>query len=158
VRLVSLRLVAAVGVGCLVAACSTGAKVADKIEELLDEQFGIKVHVTCPDDAKADKGAKFDCVATLGEHSVTYHVVFEEDNKFNADPDGAVDTAEHAAEEVRGYFESGGTAVTSVDCGEDVIFVAAGESFDCDVTSGADTVTFSITVDDEGAFTDVSEA
>jgi hypothetical protein len=151
-----MRTLAGVAAGLvLVAACSAGKQVADKIQSSLKESLGVDVSVDCPKEAKAEKGATFDCTATLGDKQLTYHIEFTDDTHFNADPAGAADTPEHAEEAVRGAIEAQGQTVDSVDCGTEPLFVPAGSSFNCNVSQGGQTVTFAFTVDADGNFTDV---
>ena len=155
-RRIRVGSLAAIAAGLvLVAACSAGKQVADKIESSLKESLGVDVSVDCPKDAKAEKGATFDCTATLGDKQLTYHIEFTDNTHFNANPSGAADTPEHAEEAVRAAIEAQGATIDSVDCGREPLFVPAGSSFNCDVTQGGQTVKFAFTVDQDGNLTDV---
>jgi hypothetical protein len=142
------------GLALVLGACSTAKQVEDEVADKFEEQLGVPAEVDCPSDAKAETGEKFDCTATFGDKDLTVHVEFISDSTFEFSQEGLVATVEDAETEVKRSIENSGTLVDSVDCGTETIVAAPGETFNCTMTSGADTVELIVTASDEpGAFT-----
>ena len=143
----TLRLLCALGaLAFLASACSsTSEKVSDKISKQVQDKLKLtdKPATTCPKDAKAKKGEKFDCTLTIEGQDVQIKVEFTKDNSFTYSPDNAdiesLPTLEAALKK-----ESGATKVSCGAAGTKLGVITASKPLVCTLT-GADGKTQKVT-------------
>jgi len=76
----------------LAACSSTGEQVSDKIAKEAQTKLELSAppKTTCPDDAKAEKGATFDCSLVVEAATISIKIVFTDDKHFTFTPQSQV--------------------------------------------------------------------
>lgn len=147
--LIPLALLAAVVAGC--GETEIDAAEGERfITNAVEEQTGARVEsVECPTGLIAEKGATFECTVVGDDGSSGDITVTEEDDE------GAVTVDAAPFLRVRDLEEQTGTGISdqtgakvAVQCPEIVVF-EAGDTFECEATSGGDTRTVLVTQKDD---------
>jgi hypothetical protein len=120
-------------------ACSSDStQVADKIRAAIATQLKVSegdLRTTCPEDAKAEDGASFDCDVALEGQSLTAHVQFTSDERFDLTVDGQVFERSAIEAQVRQQLESEtflGTSVPELRCGDhDLVVIQKAQTITC---------------------------
>jgi hypothetical protein len=142
---------AAASVVVALAACSHSPSVEARVKHAVEAPLGIHALVRCPPAADGHAGAAFDCRATIDGRSIVVHVAVAEGGKVEATPDGIVARADEVARRLQRQIEdTSALRPDAVDCGSGVLVVAAGETFQCAVTAGADRVALTVATSSEG--------
>lgn len=134
--------VAALG---LTAACSSaGEQVADKVNDEAAKRLEIStddISTTCPDDADAEKGEKFECIVDIEGQDLPALIEFTSDDEFTFEFAGEAFEKEEftsTLSEELGSEEWLGTEVTELECpGETFVVIAADETIECQGTDAS---------------------
>jgi hypothetical protein len=132
--------VLALALALALAACSSpaGTQVADQVDEAAAKQLEVhasEVTTTCPDDAKAEEGARFDCDLQVDGQHLTATVEFSTAKKFTFAFNGqAFDKAEletSLKQQLQEQFL--GAKVTTLDCegGTSLVVIEQGKTVTC---------------------------
>lgn len=133
----ALAAVLAVGV---TACSSTSEQVSDKIADEAAKQLDLadKPEVTCPDDAKAEKGEKFTCTIDLSGKPAKVDIVFTDDTHFTFKTQGVVNKTAKLESQIKTYLAGQKITLKSVDCGKAaLVVIAKSGTLDCAVVSDA---------------------
>lgn len=151
-------LAACVGaVALLSAACSsTSEQVSDQIATQAKKQLALSTEptVTCPDDAEAKKGEKFECTIALEKTDVPVDVTFKDDTNFTMKVQGAVYKKAKIEAGLKTQLETAneGLVVKSVSCpGKALVIIQQDKTIDCTAVDDSDsTATLKVGLDDNG--------
>lgn len=156
-RLGSVLLVALLGIGGVVAGCSSeidDSKLEDGIMEQAEEAFeGYEIgEVDCPEDVKLEEGDRFDCELEIEDATVTIEVTQEDDEGSVSieQVEAVIDVAKVVDVVTAGIAEQTGVEV-SVDCGDDtIVAVEPGDDFECqaEAVDGSESATVNVHVVD----------
>lgn len=152
----SRPLVVMVGLTVAIGACSPAKGIEDTIADEIKDRLDVSADITCPKDAQAEKGASFDCTATVGEKSISLHVTYDDDEHSTVTPVGLLAKAADVEEFVSGEAAPLlGATPDSIDCGDQVVVANPGEPFDCEVVVDGVAGTVGVTVDEDGNVTEL---
>lgn len=130
----------AVGIAAvlLLGACSsTSTQVSDEIASQVKDQLDLATEpaVTCPDDAKAEKGETFTCDIDLDDGTVPVKVTFEDDTKFTSSVEGAVYEKSKLNSALKADLEKNGLPLKALDCkGGSLVVIKAKGTVSCTAT------------------------
>ncbi|MCU1370236.1 MAG: hypothetical protein JWO77_1430 [Ilumatobacteraceae bacterium] len=128
-----------VGAALVVAGCSsTSTQVSDEIASQVKDKLELSTEpaVTCPDDAKADKGETFTCEIDLDEGTVPVKVTFEDSTNFTTEIDGAVYKKAALDKALKADLEKNGLTLKTLDCkGGDLVVFKAKDTVSCTATT-----------------------
>lgn len=123
------------------AACSSaaGEQVADTVDAQVAKALDVgkgAVTTSCPDDAKAKKGARFDCDITVDGQTLSANVTFTTSKKFTYEFAGNVFGKDELETQLKSDLTEGlGAKVTTLDCpGTTLVVIKTGETIECSGT------------------------
>lgn len=146
-------LVAVGGAVMLLAACSsTSTQVSDQIAEQAKDQLDLSAEpeVSCPDDAKAEKGETFTCTLTFEDGSLPIDVTFKDDTNFTSAVDGLVLKKQDLEDFITEQIEAQDVQVASVSCpAKTLVLIKSDGTVECEATAD-DGSTATVTIGDDG--------
>jgi hypothetical protein len=121
------------------AACSSDSEqVADKIRAAAATQLKLSegdVQARCPEDAKAEQGSAFDCQLEVEGQTLTAHIQFTSDERFDSTIDGQVFERSAIEAQVKQQLESDtflGAPIAELRCGDhDLVVIQQAQTITC---------------------------
>ena len=154
VRRPLLLIAVAVALAASAACSSAGEQVSEKIAEQAQKTLKLSEQppTTCPDDAKAKKGAKFDCTLTIEKTTVSVGVVFTDDTHFTFTPQAQVFEKPTLLTNLKTYATGQEITLKTVDCpGTKYVVIPNGKTVDCPATDDTgEKGTFVVGLDETG--------
>lgn len=148
----------------LLASCSsTSDQVSDEISSQVKDKLDLSTEpeVTCPDDAKAEKGASFECTITLEGTTIPVKVKFKDDTNFESTVQGAVYKKAVLEKGLTDQLAASNVSVASIDCpGKALVVMGLKDTVDCaavDTDGAKATLTVGLNDDGEATITNITE-
>jgi hypothetical protein len=143
-----------VGAALLVAGCSsTSTQVSDEIASQVKDKLELSTEpgVTCPDDAKAEKGESFTCEIDLDDGTVPVKVTFKDSTNFTTSIDGAVYKKATLDKALKADLEKNGLTLKALDCeGGDLVVFKTKATVTCTATTtDGDEAPIAVGLDDD---------
>lgn len=143
------------GVALAAVACSsTSEQVSDQISSQVKDKLSLATEptVTCPDDAKASKGATFTCTIELEKATIPVKVTFKDDKNFTSTVQGAVFKKPTLDAALKKKLVAAKVAVKSIDCdGTKLVVIGLKSTVACTATDASGgSATFGVVLDKDG--------